>query len=130
MPISSQIDQAKELTTYTVNKNFTVDEVMAEIEKFYDTPTKNLVWDLRCVSELNFSSEEVRDIASYQQRLESSTRINGKTAIVASEDLIYGLGRMFQSFSEMSKVPFAVMIFRKMEEAEAWLSDDDTDDED
>ena len=130
MPISSQIDQANDLATFTATDNFTFDEVMAVIEKFYDTPTKNVVWDLKCVYELNFSLEEVRDIASYQQRLESSTRINGKTAIVASEDLIFGLGRMFQSFSEMSKVPIAVMIFRTMEEAEAWLADDDIDDED
>ena len=45
---------------------------------------------------------------------------------MASENLTYGLGRMFQSQSEMHRVPFDVMIFRTMEEAEGWLEDDNT----
>jgi len=39
---------------------------------------------------------------------------------VATQDLHFGLGRIFKSLSEMCDVPFYVMIFRVMEEAEAW----------
>ena len=123
MPISSYIDHSKNLATFTAAGKLTLDEVMPVVKMFYDQPTKNVLWDLTAVSDLNFHLDEVREIASYQQRHESPIRNKGKTAIVASKDLIYGLGKMFQSLSEMSNVPFAVMIFRTMEEAEDWLED-------
>ena len=126
MPTSSYIDRENDLATLTVTENISFDEIMALVEMFYDQPTKNALWDLTAVSEINLTSEEIEQIASYQQRQKSAIRIEGKTAIVASKDLIYGLGRMFQSLSEMNRVPFAVMIFRTMEEAEAWLANKDT----
>jgi hypothetical protein len=125
MSISSHIDDAKKLTTYTVSDKLTFDEAMAEVENFYKQPTKNVMWDLSNVSELNFSSEEVRKIAGFNQRLESLSRINGKTAIVAPQDLIFGIGKMFQSISDYIDVPFIVMIFRTMEEAQSWLDKED-----
>jgi hypothetical protein len=125
MSISSHIDHAKKLTTYTVSDKLTFDEAMAEVENFYKQPTKNVMWDLSNVSELNFSSEEVRKIAGFNQRLESLSRINGKTAIVAPQDLIFGIGKMFQSISDYIDVPFIVMIFRTMEEAQSWLDKED-----
>jgi hypothetical protein len=121
MPITSHIDHAKDLASFTATGNITPDEVIAMVQMFYDQPTKNVLWDLTAASELNFQSDELRKIASYPQRVESTFRINGKTAIAAPQDLTYGLSRMFQSFSEFNSVPFEVMTFRTMEEAEDWL---------
>jgi len=124
MPISSKIDLDNDIMIFTATGKMTFDEAMLEVKKFYDQPTKNVMWDLRNVSDLKFSTEEVIELAGFDQRAESSSRIDGKTAIVASQDLIYGLGRMFQSLSEFNAVPFAVMIFRSMEEAREWLDDE------
>jgi len=124
MSISSHIDKAKKMTTYTVTDKLTFDEAMAEVKLFYNRPTKNVMWDLRSVSELKFSTEEVKTLAGLDKRIESSNRINGKTAIVATQDLYFGLGRVFKTLSEMYKVPFTVMIFRTMKEAEKWFEND------
>ncbi len=123
MPISSHIDHANDLTTLNATEDFTFDEVMALVKMFYDQPTKNALMDLTAASEPNFSADEIRQIANHKLRIENPDRIDGKTAIVAPEDLVYGLGRMFQSLSEMNKVPFEVRIFRTMAEAEDWLED-------
>jgi len=124
MPISSHIDQVKELTTYTATDKLTFDEAMAEVKMFYNLPTKNVVWDLNGVSELNISSDEVREIASFNPRYENLSRINGKTAIVAPKDLTFGISRMFQAMSEYVDAPFTVMIFRTMGEAQEWLENE------
>ena len=126
MSISSQIDHVNGITIFSASGKLTFDEAMAEVKMFYIQPTPNVVWDLRSVSEVNLSSSEIWEIASFRPRHESSKRINGKTAIVTSQDLLFGLSRMFQSFSENEDVPFAVMIFRTMEEAQGWLDNDDT----
>ena len=125
MTISCDIDHTINLATFTVTGSITLDEARDIVERFYNRPTKNVLWDLISASELNFRLDEVREIASYPKRVENNVRINGKTAIAAQKDLIYGLGRMFQSFSEMNRVPFEVMIFRTIAEAKAWLEDDD-----
>ena len=124
MPISSEIDLDKDIKIFTASGKLTFDEAMLEIKKFYDQPTKNVMWDLRNVSDVKLSTEEVIEMAGLDQRTESSSRIDGKTAIVASQDLIFGLGRMFQSLSEFNAVPFDVMIFRSINEAQDWLDDD------
>jgi len=77
MPLSSHIDQSKELTIYTVSDKLTFDEAMAEVKLFYNHPTKNVMWDLRSVSELKFSTEEVQSLAGLDERIVSSNRING-----------------------------------------------------
>jgi hypothetical protein len=124
MPISSKIDLDNDIKIFAATGKLTFDEAMLEVKKFYHHPIKNVMWDLRNVSDLKFSTEEVVELAGFDQRSESSSRINGKTAIVASQDLIYGLGRMFQSLSEFNAVPFTVMIFRSMEEAQEWIEDE------
>ena len=60
------------------------------------------------------------EIAEKMSRI-SQVRRGGKTAFVYDRPLEYGIGRMFQSFSEMADMPFEVQSFQSFEEAKAWL---------
>lgn len=121
MPISSHIDQEKDIATFTADGDLTLDEIMAIALMLYDQPTKDVLFDLTAASTPDFSINDIMQIASLKQRSESPGRIDGKTAIVAKKDLAYGLSRMFQSLSEMNRVPFEVSVFRTIEEAKEWL---------
>ena len=56
----------------------------------------------------------------------SETSAHPKVAIVAPNDLVFGLARMYEVFSELEKVPWDLVVFRAVDAALAWLglSDD------
>jgi hypothetical protein len=92
------------------------------MRSFYSgDPTKNVLWDLNDVTEINISKEEVQKIANFQPRYRSTRPHEGKTAIVASKPSYYGLSRMFEIYSNLKNVPFQVSIFHTIEEADRWL---------
>ena len=67
---------------------------------------------------LALSTEELRTIAT----LAKATRRRGPvgpTALVASDDLVYGIARMYEGFDPHGSMGFAV--FRTIEEAEHWI---------
>lgn len=54
--------------------------------------------------------------------VDAETRSAGKTAIVAPEDLIYGLSRMFEVYAEEhASGARSWKTFRDIEDATAWL---------
>ena len=66
------------------------------------------------------SIHRVRDLAMTAAEMDSE--VMAKVAIVAPEDLGFGLARMFQAYREMEKASRKVVgVFRTLEEAFAWL---------
>ena len=123
MPITSQIDPVRNLTTFKVNGPLQFDEVMAAVRSFYaGEPTVNVLWDLNDISEISVTSDEVAAIVNYQPRYEGK-RQEGKTAMVSRKDVVYGLSRMFQIQSELKDIPNPVRVFHSMEEAYKWLEE-------
>lgn len=74
--------------------------------------------DLTNVSDVNFSNSELMALSSQD---ENASKINPNMyiAIVGKKDVIYGLARVWESFSYNS--PFETMVFRKMEDAQQWI---------
>ena len=67
------------------------------------------------------SPSNVSALADFSAKMDASAKPT-KLAIVASDDLLFGLGRMYQAYREMktgSKKEVAV--FRSMPDALAWL---------
>ncbi len=48
-------------------------------------------------------------------------RSSGKTAIVGSDDLTFGLSRMYELTKEMTELPFETQTFRDIGKAYKWL---------
>jgi hypothetical protein len=73
---------------------------------------------------MNLSSEEIRSLA---QTVGAASRTSpvGPVAIVASEELVFGLGRMFQTYSDLQGRSH-VGVFRSRDEARSWLSSVDS----
>jgi hypothetical protein len=88
---------------------------------FEENPTENVLWDFRETDpDRNVTIKEIEEIA----RLVSSGQKNigqGKTAIVASSDLVFGLARTYEFLAEIKGVKNPVKVFRSREKAEKWF---------
>ena len=123
MPITSLIDKAKDLTVFTVIGVLSFDDALPVVKAFYEgVPTKNVLWDLSETTDVQFTSQEVEEIASIGVRYDSK-RASGKTAFLAQKDVLFGLSRMFEIQSILKQSPHSVMVFRNRNEAFEWLDE-------
>jgi len=126
MPIDSHIDEANKLTVFKATSVLRHDEIISAVKSFYEgQPTENVLWDLTKITETQLTSEQVGTIADFDLRYKG-TRPKGKTALVAPKDEVFGLSRMFGTLSEVKNIPFQMNIFREMEKAYQWLSEEDS----
>ena len=78
------------------------------------------LWDFRgCHSDIDYEKMDI--ITNYISLHYDSNWSHTYTAIVADEDLIYGLSRMYEMMT--SHMPTITHIFRDMDDAKQWLTD-------
>jgi hypothetical protein len=122
MPIKKHKDLFIDLTIFTCEGQILFQDIIDAMKRFYDgidgPPTTMVLWDLSQASTGNLSVEELDDIARF--RIENKAQMGiGKTAIVASTDLDFGMVRMFQAKS--TGTPRSLMVFRTLDEARQWI---------
>ena len=126
MSIKFKIDQSIDLSTFLVNGPVSYDEVHTAIKQFYQStnpqPTKNILWDLRDASVSEIRYEDAQELAFFATSVDNRKEI-GRTAIVASEDVVFGVSRIFGAFIDDSAVKFEV--FRNFDEAYNWVIEND-----
>lgn len=113
-----------ELTMQKVVGTLTLNELLDSIREFYaGKPTKHVVWDLTeaLLGQLKF--EDLEYLAAFAMQF-SPRRTGGKTAIVAPDDLGYGLGRIVDSLAASRNTPVATYTFRQAGEAAKWFGVD------
>jgi hypothetical protein len=77
--------------------------------------------DIRGIDRLEVTTEGVDRMVQHDERHAPEVRAH-RLAIVASQDIVYGMARMYQSLTEQTVAN--VRIFRDIEEARAWLISD------
>ncbi len=119
--IRTHVDSRKQLTTHTLIGKITVEDLFAEIKKFYDTePTPNNLWNLLKADVSKIDSFDIKKLAQFPREYVPS-RVGGKTALVSSHDLAYGLSRMYKMYAEIAGQNAEIQIFRSLEDAQTWL---------
>lgn len=122
--IHSEVDKKLDLTINNCVDEISLKDIEDKIDQFYNgEPTLHVLWDFTQAILPSMSTEQV-EILSYQVTEKGHSRDGGKTAIVASQDLVFGLGRMFGSLSSSKNHIAEVRVFRSSEEAIAWIKDD------
>jgi hypothetical protein len=124
MPITTSVDNDKQLTTYTVVGEASFEEVMTTIKQFHEVgrQTINVLWDLRKAGLARVSSKKTEAMINYI-KLHSEKRSGGKTALVASRNLEYGLSRMAEMLNEIKSISIQRKVFRSIKEAIQWLDE-------
>jgi hypothetical protein len=94
-----------------------MDEITASEEY---PPDVNTIWDIR---EVDFSpmNEGLARSLIHIRKTTDEKRGNTKLAVVVTDDLSFGLSRMYQTLSELSELSQEIEIFKNIEEARNWV---------
>lgn len=124
MPITYVIDQIAQRVTLTYSGTVTDEELFAVYEELYSDPRHRAgmdeLADCRTVDRLELTGQGLRDLASRAAFRMDPRRVSWRVAIVAPQDAIYGMARMFQSLRDDS--PEEVQVFRELVSALYWLN--------
>jgi|SRR5215472_15497610 len=119
--ITRTIEQEKDLTVFTVVDDIDAKQVLSEVLAFLTgEPTHCVLWDIRAGSLTRVTPAGLRMIAERATEL-AHRRSGGRTAIVCSTDVDYGLSRMFQTFAELLQAPVEFTVSRDVTGAREWL---------
>jgi len=115
----------KQITTITVEWQADFSELMSVLKIFFDdNNTEHLLLDLTDCSFDTITHDHIRDLCQYaKSRANGGGRVNGKTALVGSNDLQFEIGRIFKRYSEMIGSAIKVSVFRSAEKAFSWLEE-------
>jgi len=125
MPISSHIDRNTNLTTFILEGELDVDELLSSLKPIYEdpdhSPTLNIIWDLReIIPDQTVMDEDLKRIVSFLSR-HAEKRVGGKTAIVARAEFEYNVSKKYELFVQLEGLSIAVGVFRSLGEAMIWL---------
>jgi hypothetical protein len=125
MPIVHRIDHENRIVLVRAYGVLTDEDVFTFQHTVWSLPEVagyNELSEMTYVTDIAIPSiHRVRDLAMTAAEMDPSDA-ESKFAIVAPEDLGFGLGRMFQAYREMEKASKKeVGVFRTLEEGFAWL---------
>ena len=125
MPITYQIDRERRLVITTGRGVITDADVFGYQQEVWSRPENsayNELIDMTGVSDIEFiSPDRVAKLAKLSSSMDAPGSPS-KLAIIATSDLHFGLGRMYQSHREMAKQSTkAVKVCRSREAALEWL---------
>ncbi len=119
--IVTQIDPPIDLTTFKVVGKMKPDDFKDCLRRYYaGKVTRLILWDLTEADLSAFRNSHIKEVARHIARI-SEARRGGRTAFVYDRSFEYGIGRMFQAYSQMEDMPFDVQAFKRIVEARAWL---------
>lgn len=119
--ISATYEIENDLTIVTATGKLNADDFHTWMVKYYAGQITSLIlWDLTGADLSGFTNSEVRVIAQHTKQI-SNARKGGKTALVFAEVLEFGMGRMFEAYSEIEQMPFEFRTFQSFDKAREWL---------
>jgi hypothetical protein len=99
------------------------DEFLSSYREFFNDArydrSFNVLVDLRRADSSARGPEALRDFAGFVGRQFADTKTEPKVAVVAPQDISFGLARMYEAFSDT--VPLEFKVFRGAEAALSWL---------
>jgi len=124
MPITSKMFPHENLTIFTGEGKISFSEASETIRSFSKSinpgPTKNVLWDLRKSSVASLTASQVTYLADLSN-IDSEQRSGGKTAIVASQDINFGIAKEFEGQTMHLSREFVV--FRDIDKAYKWIEE-------
>jgi len=122
MSIDTKIDLEKGEIVHTISGEFSMDEIIHTVDEFWSTrdfpENINVIWDARNTTLHMLTSVELRQFAERTRAL-SGKMNKGRTAVVVSRDVDFGLARIFEAY--LGKLDREVQIFRDVNNAYLWL---------
>jgi hypothetical protein len=120
----SRITSAEEgITYFRVLEEVDAEQVLSQIISFLTgSPTRLVIWDIGGGTLRKLSASDLKMIIA-RAKPYTGSRAGGRTAIVCTNEVDFGLSRMFEAFAESYEIPFEIRVFRDREKARAWLDE-------
>ena len=125
MSIIMNVDHGRELTIQKVIGEVFYEEIITALINYWeDQPTKNLLWDCTRANMNHLFYDEARRIIAYDIP-RTNERSGGKTALVGSGDVEFGILRTLKTLRDFQNPPYQIGVFRSLEEANQWLDQEE-----
>jgi len=119
--LEEYIDKEYQLTVHIFSGVVRAQDLMDAVKKLYESElTPHHLWDLTAADLSSLQGMDLDDLAKLAKQ-SAPDRKGGRTAIVSSSDLGFGLGRVYQAYAEYSQQRVEIKIFHARDEAEAWI---------
>ena len=123
MPIKCHYRIADRLVVFVHEGVVSDDEFLSTYTACHEDPrfdrAFNVLVDLRRTESDVRSSSVLRAFADFRHRWFGDKQVHAKVAVIAPQDLSFGLARMYEIYSET--VPVDFVVFRAADAALAWL---------
>lgn len=121
--IENVIDPDNDLTIHVVHGDLTAEDIIQTAdERIIENPTRFVIWNLLHGSFSKLSNNDLMEISMAMEMLVKKSKLSDtKVAIVVAEDFDYGIGRMYESQTDIPKENLGYMVFRSIEEAKNWM---------
>jgi len=122
LPLHFRIDREAEIVWTWAEGTVTADDLVEHARALTKTPDRPR-WELADFSdraEIPVATETVRAVAGLLSR-EDVNRPGSRLALVAGNEAMFGMLRLFEAYREHSNVE--ICVFRDREEALRWLAD-------
>lgn len=128
MPILHTINQELGIVLSSIVGAISDSDLLSSYEELYENerwqPGFHEVVDLRDAQMERVTSEGLQQLSSLVSRYTNVKTEGFKTAIIAPEDLPFGLARVYEAVSK--ETPESVMVFRDLNNAFEWLGLENT----
>ena len=122
-----RVDQERDLTEVTVTGKLDQQMIIDALEDFYGGRiTSRMLWDLSGADLADVQSGQILRIISVAKRF-AHLRPEGKTAILTSRAVDFGMARMYELTSEIENHPIQHRVFKDRDAALQWLATVETD---
>ncbi len=122
MPVITDINQKIDFTEHIATGDVRDDDMFSAQKEFYENgPTRFQLWDMTGCVMTGITMGGMRTFIERAAQY-GKVRENGKTAVIVSSQLQFGLARTAEAFGEFSSIPFAFQVFKDRAEALAWLN--------
>ena len=119
--IVKEIMDDKRVTVFKIKGRMNSDQIVEEITRFYENNfTEHTLWDLTEADLKHITTNEVQKIANHSKEY-GHLRKNGRTALVMPSSLAFGLGRMYDSITQVISHPVKHGVFRNFKDAISWI---------
>ena len=123
MPISHQINEDLNVVISNLEGKITDSELLHSYKNLYENPSWkpgfSEIVDMRKADMSNVSPTGLKKLSDLVTSYTINAKIQFKTAIIAPDDLPFGLGRLYEAYSDES--PESTSVFREIDKAFEWL---------
>ena len=124
MAVHSEVDEKQNLIIHHFNDSVSLQTLIQTIETTLSDPKykpgMNAIWVCEDGTKIDINSEEARKLGDISRKAFDQSGISYKLAMVASEDLAYGMQRVYEGWC--NDRPVSIRTFRQFDDAYDWIT--------